>query len=112
MERILIVDDQLGAGKRISKAMTAAGYRTSAIDDAASALERIRTHPPELVLLGSLSERIDSLKLLRDIKRENPKIPVLAYAIKSFDAIDRLREATAGLLGENRAPESKKQNRK
>jgi DNA-binding NtrC family response regulator len=108
MARILIVDDQRHVGKWISKALTNDGYRISAIGDAASALECIRKQPPELVLLGSLSERIDSLELLVDIKREHPKIPVLAYAIKSFDATDRLREVITGLLGENRLPDPDK----
>jgi DNA-binding NtrC family response regulator len=112
MACILIVDDHRGAAKWVSKAMTDAGHRTFAIGDAASALKRIKKRPPELVLVGSLSERIDSLELLMDIKREHPKVPVLAYAIKSFDAMDGLREAITGLLGETRSHESEKQNRK
>ncbi|MFC1811384.1 hypothetical protein ACFL03_01705 [Thermodesulfobacteriota bacterium] len=114
MARILIVGAQLGAGKWVSKAMADAGYRISAIGDATSALKRIRKHPPppERALLISLSDRFGSLKLLMDIKREHPKVPVLAYAIKSFDAMDRLTETITGLLGENRLPEAEKQNRK
>lgn len=113
MTRILIVDDQFGDGNRVSKAISDnPDCRISLINDAASALERIRNRPPELILLGSLSDRIDSLKLLMDIKREHPKIPVLAYAIKSLDAMDLLRETITELLCESRSSKSKQQHRK
>jgi len=108
MARILIVDDQHPVGKWISTALTADGYRISAIGDAASVLERIRKLHPELVLLDSLSDRFDSFTLLMDIKREHPKIPVLSYVINSMDDMDRLKEAIAGLLGENRLSEPDK----
>jgi hypothetical protein len=52
------------------------------------------------VLLNSLSDRLDSFELLIDIKRGYPKFPVLVYVIKSFDAVERLKEAITGVLDE------------
>jgi len=62
--------------------------------------EHIRERQSDLVLLNSLSDRLDSFELLIDIKRGYPKFPVLVYVIKSFDAVERLKEAITGVLDE------------
>ncbi len=104
MANILIVDDQPHVRKLISKALTSDGYQVSTIDDAALAMGYIRKLQFDVLLLNSLSEGFDSFEILMDIKHEDPKFPVLVYVIKSFNAIDSLKEAITGVVNENRLP--------
>ena len=104
MASILILDDQPHVRKLISKALTSDGYQVATIDDAALAKEYVRNLQSDVLLLNSLSEGFDSFELLMDIKREVPKFPVLVYVIKSFNAIDSLKEAITGVVNENRLP--------
>jgi len=100
MTSILIVDDQPHVRKLVSKSLSAEGYQIEAIGNPALTWEHIRELQPDLVLLNSLSDRFDSFELLIDIKRGHPKFPVLVYVIKSFDAVERLKEAITGVLDE------------
>lgn len=104
MASILILDDQPHVRQLISKALTSDGYQVATIDDAALAKEYVRNLQSDVLLLNSLSEGFDSFELLMDIKREVPKFPVLVYVIKSFNAIDSLKEAITGVVNENRMP--------
>jgi DNA-binding NtrC family response regulator len=104
MASILIVDDQPHVRKLVSKALTSDGYQVATIGDGALTGEYIRKLELDLLLLNSLSEGFDSFELLMDIKREDPKFPVLAYVIKNITAIDTLREAITGVVDENRLP--------
>jgi DNA-binding NtrC family response regulator len=104
MASILILDDQPHFRKLVSKALTSDGYQVVTIDDVTLAREYIRKLQFDVLLLNSLSEGFDSFELLMDIKREDPKFPVLVYVIKSFNAIDSLKEAITGVVNENRLP--------
>jgi len=103
MADILIVDDQPTVRRLVSRALTAEGYRIRAIYDAALTWDHIKMLQPDLVLLNGLSDRFDSFGLLVDIKRRYPKYPVLVYVIRSFDAIDNLKQAISGVLDDIRA---------
>lgn len=100
MASILIVDDQPHVRKLVSKSLSAEGYQIEATGNPALIWEHIRERQSDLVLLNSLSDRLDSFELLIDIKRGYPKFPVLVYVIKSVDAVERLKEAITGVLDE------------
>jgi len=104
MASILIIDDQPYVRKLVSKSLTSDGYQVATIDDTSLTGEYIRKLQLDLLLLNCLSEGFDSFELLMDIKREDPKFPVLVYVIKSLKAIDSLKEAITGVVNENRLP--------
>ena len=84
MASILILDDQPHVRKLVSKALTSDGYQVETIDDVTLMREYIRRLQLDVLLLNSLSEGFDSVELLMDIKREDPKFPILVYVIKNF----------------------------
>jgi DNA-binding NtrC family response regulator len=104
MASILILDDQPHVRKLVSKALTFDGYQVETIDDVTLMREYIQRLQLDVLLLNSLSEGFDSFELLMDIKREDPKFPVLLYVIQSFNAIDSLKEAITGVVTKNRLP--------
>jgi CheY-like chemotaxis protein len=104
--RILILDDQPHNRYVISKSLREEGYQTEFVDDPDSAWELWREFPPDMMLLNSLSEGFDSFAFLLAIKQKCSDFPVLVYAIRSVDAIDRLKESIAAVLGNKRLVES------
>ncbi len=104
--RILILDDQPHNRHLISKSLREEGYQTEFVDDPDSAWELWREFPPDMMLLNSLSEEFDSFAFLLAIKQKCSDFPVLVYAIRSVDAIDRLKESIAAVLGNKRLVES------
>ena len=104
MANILIIDDQPHVRKLVSKALISDGYQVETIDDVTLMREYTRRLQLDVLLLNSLSEGFDSFELLMDIKREDPKFPLLIYVIKSFNAIESLKEAITGVINKNRLP--------
>ncbi|MEM9492029.1 MAG: response regulator, partial [Myxococcota bacterium] len=51
MARILVVDDERDIVRVVTKIMSDAGYEVDTARDAEEALERVRVHPPDAVLL-------------------------------------------------------------
>ena len=106
MVRILILDDQPHNRHLVSKSLREEGYQTEIVYDTDSAWELWSEFQPDMVLMNSLAEGFDSFALLLDIKKKHPEFPVLVYAIRSVDAVDRLKESVTGILGKRQLVES------
>ncbi len=106
MVRILILDDQPLNRHLISKSLREEGYQTEFVDNPDSAWELWREFPPDMMLLNSLSKGFDSFAFLLAIKQKRSDFPVLVYAIRSADAIDRLKESITAVLGNKRLVKS------
>ena len=86
-ERILIVDDNATNLKLVAYLMRANGYDVETALDAESALEALRVHRPEVILMDIQLPGIDGLELTRRLKadpatRDIVIIAVTAYAMK------------------------------
>jgi CheY-like chemotaxis protein len=86
-ERILIVDDNATNLKLVAYLMRANGYDVDTALDAEAALEALRTHRPDVILMDIQLPGIDGLELTRRLKadpatREIVIIAVTAYAMK------------------------------
>ena len=106
LAQILIVDDQAHYRHLVSRSLREDGYDTNIVDDADSVWKVLNGLRPDVVLLNAFSQDIDSFDLLLEIKKFAPQLPVLIYAIRSRDAIDRLKESITLVLRENRIVES------
>ena len=77
MPGILIVDDQPCIRALLSEELVDEGYRVEGLGDAESVRTRLRFMRPDLVLLDLYLDGADGWELLRDIKRQDPELPVL-----------------------------------
>ena len=90
-ERVLIVDDNATNLKLVAYLMKANGYVVETALDAESAIEAIRLHHPEVILMDIQLPGIDGLELTRRLKAD-PKtrdiviVAVTAYAMKGDQA--------------------------
>ena len=94
MPGILIVDDQPCVRALLSEELVDEGYRVEGLGDAESVRTRLRFTRPDLVLLDLYLDGPDGWELLRDIKRQDPELPVLIVtAYDSFVDDPRLSQA-------------------
>lgn len=101
MARILIVDDEERIGFLLSETLNDLGHRTSYVTDGASALERIKATPFDLVITDLRMEPVDGMEIVRAVtSMEGTDIVVLtahgstaaAVAAMKAGAIDFLQK--------------------
>jgi DNA-binding NtrC family response regulator len=87
MANILIVDDQQCVRELLSEELICEGYRVAGADDAESVWQHLRSSRPDLVVLDLCLDGHDAFKILHNIKRKDPHLPVIIYT-----AYDSYRE--------------------
>ncbi|WP_326720158.1 MULTISPECIES: response regulator transcription factor [unclassified Streptomyces] len=93
--RVLIVDDEPSLTELLSVAVTEAGWRPYPAADGESALRVARVCAPHAVVLDGMLPDLDGLQVLRRLRYERPKLPVLMLTAR--DALEhRLDGLEAG----------------
>lgn len=92
--RILIVDDQVEMLRMIGMNLEAKGYQIEAAQDAATALEKIRVSPPDLLILDIMLPGMSGVEALKAI-RVDPNTKNLPVMILS--ALSQVDDKIAGL---------------
>jgi adenylate cyclase len=87
-QRILVVDDLADNREVLRARLSSQGYEVETAEDGASALARISTEPPDLVLLDVMMPGIDGIETVRRLKTDRtlPFIPVVLLTSKSDNA--------------------------
>jgi phosphoserine phosphatase RsbU/P len=90
--RILVVDDEADINTILSVTLRRAGYEVVSAADGVEAVEAIRGHPPDLVLLDVMMPRVDGFETLRRIREHGPTThtPVIMLTAKGTLA-DRMK---------------------
>ena len=117
MPDILIVDDQPYLQEFFSEELTNEGYGVVSVTDAESVRDYLRDSRPDIVLLDLYLNGFEGWDLLKELKNEDPKLPVLivtaydnyvndprlseadGYVVKSFVQFDDLKQKIADILG-------------
>lgn len=108
--KILIVDDDLHILHLYKEELKDEGYQVIIADTGKKALERFEQESPDIVTLDILMPDIDGTSLLRQMKEQRPKIPIIistaydyqddfedwvskadAYVVKSSDSSELKR---------------------
>ena len=88
MPTIALVDDDRNILTSVSIALEAEGYRIQTYNDGATALEGLRTTPPDLAIFDIKMPRMDGMELLRRL-RQKSELPVIFLTSKD-EEIDEL----------------------
>jgi two-component system, NarL family, invasion response regulator UvrY len=107
--RILIADDH-AVVRRGLKQILAEAFKRAVFGDAASsqeALERVWKEPWDIVILDLTMPGRSGLEVLKEIKRERPKLPVLILSMHPEDqfAVRLLKAGASGYMTKESAPE-------
>jgi DNA-binding NtrC family response regulator len=77
MEKILIIDDDSDIQLVLSDIIKSEGYEVITAYNGEKALEKIREHSPDLVLLDIKLPGMDGMKVLEEIKKTNKSLIVI-----------------------------------
>lgn len=89
---ILIADDEPGIRESLQKLLEFEAYRVILAGDGPSALDLLRDHPADLVLLDIKMPGMDGLEVLSHIHQERPELPVVI--ISGHGTVQTAVEAT------------------
>jgi len=88
---VLVVDDEPALREVLSLRIADWGYDVTTVADVAEAERALERHPPDLVLCDVVLPGGSGLELLKRIKRQDPRLPVVM--ITAHGDIDRAVEA-------------------
>ena len=88
MPTIALVDDDRNILTSVSIALEGEGYRVQTYNDGASALDGLRTNPPDLAIFDIKMPRMDGMELLQRL-RQRTAMPVVFLTSKD-DELDEL----------------------
>ncbi len=97
---ILIIDDEIGLTKVLSDALTKNNYKVKVTTDGLSALEEIKSHDYEVVVLDIRLpgvNGIEILKIIRDIRPDTAVIVVTAYGTVEL-AVEAMKLGAADFM--------------
>ncbi|RKP48056.1 response regulator [Cohnella endophytica] len=91
-KKLLIVDDQVGIRILLLEVFATEGYDTFQAANGKAALEIVRSHRPDLVLLDMKIPGMDGLEILKQIKEYDRNIKVIMMT--AYGELDMIKEAT------------------
>jgi len=93
MRKLLLVDDSSTARSIVGRVL-GDGYELNFESSGRTALETIKTNPPDLILLDLLMPEMDGFQVLKELRARNNTIPVL---VLSADIQNSTRERVLAL---------------
>ncbi|MEE9281751.1 MAG: response regulator [Myxococcota bacterium] len=80
-KQVLIAEDDRALCRSLARAVEKLGYGVQQVHDGDAALESVRDHPPDLVLLDLLLPKVDGLGVVRRLRSvEMTEIPLVAMS--------------------------------
>jgi DNA-binding response OmpR family regulator len=92
MERILVVEDELGMRTALCDLLETEGYRVLQAADGESGLKRALEQRPDLVLLDIMMPRLDGFAVCAELRRLSVTVPILMLTAKG-----RVEDRVTGL---------------
>lgn len=93
--RLLVAEDDAEIRQALDRILTYEGYEVITANDGAAALEAIREHQPEAILLDVMMPFVDGLGVCRKIRERGDRTPVLMLTAR-HDVSDRVAGLDAG----------------
>jgi two-component system response regulator (stage 0 sporulation protein F) len=90
-EKILIVDDQFGIRILLNEVFQKEGYKTFQAANGLQALDIVKKHAPDLVLLDMKIPGMDGIEILKRMKVIDPDIRVIIMT--AYGELDMIQEA-------------------
>jgi two-component system copper resistance phosphate regulon response regulator CusR len=83
MIRILVIEDESRILSFLSRALEAEGFDVDGVDNGSDGFEWAVRGPYDLVILDLVLPRLDGLRVLRELRRRRPELPVVIVSARS-----------------------------
>jgi DNA-binding response OmpR family regulator len=83
MIRILVIEDESRIMSFLSRAFEAEGFDVDGADNGSDGFERALRGPYDIVILDLLLPGLDGLRVLRELHRRRPELPVVIVSARS-----------------------------
>jgi DNA-binding response OmpR family regulator len=83
MIRILVIEDESRIMSFLTRAFEAEGFDVDGADNGSDGFERALRGPYDLVILDLLLPQLDGLRVLRELHRRRPELPVVVVSARS-----------------------------
>ncbi len=93
--RVLVVDDDRAIRESLERLLSLEGHDVSTAADGAQALESVRTHPADLLVLDLMMPVLDGLTVCRVLRAEGDRTPILMLTART-ETPDRVAGLDAG----------------
>ena len=84
--QVLVVDDNRSAADALGRVLKKRGDDVTVVYDGHSAIERIQTHHPDVVLTDLKMEPVDGMTVLRAARAQRPPVDVIVFT--AYGAVD------------------------
>jgi two-component system, OmpR family, alkaline phosphatase synthesis response regulator PhoP len=95
-KRILVIEDEARIAEGLRLNLSLAGYAVSVASDGIDGLEKWRAWHPDLIVLDIMLPMIDGFSILKTIRQEDEKIPVLILSARG-DTKDKIKGLRYGV---------------
>lgn len=95
-KRILVIEDEEHIAEGIRLNLDLQGFKVKIAQDGIEGLDKWRAWKPDLIILDIMLPMIDGFSILKTIRQEDEKIPVLILSAKG-DAKDKVRGLKYGV---------------
>ncbi len=85
-ERILIVEDDPSILRGLDLNLGMEGYKVRTAVDGEDGLRLARTERPDLLIVDVMLPRLGGLELIRELRKEDPEMPILILSAKGQEA--------------------------
>ncbi|MBN1932340.1 MAG: response regulator [Desulfobacterales bacterium] len=99
MAKILIVDDRPYIPDLLLMELATEGYRVRHVVNTIYMWEQLKNLQPDVVLIDHYLNGNESWKILLDINKQCPDLPVLVYIINNVSALYRIKQTVTAALG-------------
>ncbi|THB81681.1 MAG: DNA-binding response regulator [Desulfobacteraceae bacterium] len=95
-KRILVIEDEAHIAQGIKLNLSLQGYDVTVSSDGITGIEQWRTWSPDLIVLDIMLPMIDGFSVLKTIRNEDPKVPVLILSARG-DTKDKIKGLKFGV---------------
>ena len=85
-ERILVVEDDTNILRGLDLNLAMEGYKVRTAADGEEGLRIARTERPDLLIVDVMLPRLGGLELIRELRKEDPDMPILILSAKGQEA--------------------------
>jgi DNA-binding response OmpR family regulator len=85
-ERILVIEDDPSILRGLQLNLGMEGYTVRSAMDGETGLQLARTEKPDLLLVDIMLPRMDGLSVVREVRRDDPDLPVLILSAKGQES--------------------------